>query len=60
MKVPEGIENCKNKVCKLKKSLYGIRILMNLSKGLVLDGMMLTNVCMCVIRIRKSHICYCM
>jgi ribonuclease HI len=25
MKVPEGIENCKNKVCKLNKSLYGLQ-----------------------------------
>jgi hypothetical protein len=25
MKVPEGIENCKNKVYKLKKSLYGLK-----------------------------------
>jgi hypothetical protein len=25
VKVPEGIENCKNKMCKLKKSLYGLK-----------------------------------
>lgn len=25
MNVPDGIENCENKVCKLKKSLYGLK-----------------------------------
>jgi hypothetical protein len=25
MKIPEGIENCKNKVCTLRKSLYGLK-----------------------------------
>jgi hypothetical protein len=67
MKVPEGIENCKNKVCKLKKSLYGLKQVqaawnMNFDefvKGIGFSAM-LTDACMRVTRIRKSHICYCM